>query len=280
MNKKLIYRVLLLLTASFLGSCMGGGQAPVISRDGQVSKSAVRKPDQERVIPGAGKVDAVRRGVYTVVRGDTLYSIAWRYQLDYKQLADWNQIRSPYIIHIGQKIRLKAPLVVKQPPVVAKKDPHRKKPVPSTPRQSSEAKQVVTTPGPDNTMKAAPAASGKFKWQWPARGKLIASNSASNRNGIAIQGVMGQTVTSAAPGKVVYSGNGLVGYGNLIIVKHNQSFLSAYAHNSRLLVSEGADVAAGQPIAEMGNSGTNNVKLYFEIRKDGKSVDPLRYLPK
>lgn len=280
MNKMPIYRGLLLLTAFILCSCMGGGQAPVISRDGQVSKPVARKPDQERVIPGAGKADAVRRGVYTVVRGDTLYSIAWRYQLDYKQLAVWNQIRSPYIIHIGQKIRLLPPRIVKQAPVVTKADPHRKKPGPSSPVQKSETKQVVTDPGPDNTTKATITPGGKFKWQWPARGKLVASNSSSNRNGIAIQGKMGQIITSAAPGKVVYSGNGLVGYGNLIIVKHNQSFLSAYAHNSRLLVNEGADVAAGQPIAEMGNSGTNSVKLYFEIRKDGKSVDPLRYLPK
>jgi lipoprotein NlpD len=119
-------------------------------------------------------------------------------------------------------------------------------------------------------------------WVWPTRGRLLRSFQSSGRGkkGIDIGGHDGQPVKAAANGKVVYAGSGLVGYGRLIIIKHNENLLSAYGHNSKLLVSEGEQVRAGQQIAEMGSSGTNRTELYFEVRKDGKPVDPLRYLPK
>jgi lipoprotein NlpD len=120
------------------------------------------------------------------------------------------------------------------------------------------------------------------RWIWPTRGRILRSYQSSGRGkkGIEIGGHDGQPVKAAATGKVVYAGSGLVGYGRLIIIKHNENLLSAYGHNSKLLVSEGDQVEAGQQIAEMGSSGTNRTGLYFEVRKDGKPVDPLSYLPR
>jgi lipoprotein NlpD len=118
-----------------------------------------------------------------------------------------------------------------------------------------------------------------IKWQWPARGKVVAADSVLGERGINILGTRGQPVVATAPGHVVYSGSGLVGYGKLIIIKHNDTYLSAYAHNDRLLVAEGAQVAGGQQIGEMGSTGTRRVMLHFEIRRDGKPVPPLQFLP-
>lgn len=272
---------LLVVAVLGLSACMGGGRAPVYSRDGQASGTVEQKPVPQRSIPGtkstAGKAYVpVKKNHYRVVRGDTLYSIAWRYQLDYKKLAKWNQIRSPYLIKVGESLRLIPPLNIPKPRVVATKKP---KPY-AKPKPPTVKPKTPVVKKPVQVVKTKPVKPlAKVTWKWPAKGKLISSNTVSARNGIDIKGKVGQTVKAAAAGKVVYSGSGLVGYGNLIIIKHNKSFLSAYAHNSQLLVSEGTSVVIGQPIAEMGNSGTNIVKLHFEIRKDGKSVNPKNYLP-
>ncbi len=269
-----------IIVAFLLSSCMGGG-APIYSRERQpTAQRTEAKPVPQTVIRGAekGKTltnSAIPPKFYQVIAGDTLYSIAWRYKLDYKELAKWNGIRSPYLIHVGEKLRLTPP-AGKPVTVIAKKD----KPKPTS-KSSGEGKkntpEIRKATSPKASLEKFPK---KLTWQWPAKGKLIQSQTVSGRNGIDIAGKMGQTVRAAASGKVVYSGSGLVGYGNLIIIKHNNSFLSAYAHNSHLLVNEGMRVQSGQPIAEMGNTGTNRVKLHFEIRKDGKSVNPLKYLPK
>ncbi len=278
------FTCLLIILLFGLTSCMGGGRAPVYSRGDQQSAPVEKKPVAEKIIPGSsGITDPImRKDFYKVISGDTLYSIAWRYKLDYKKLARWNAIRAPYVIHVGKKLRLTPPpekpiqvaAKVKNPGPYPNQPPVEKKPVPKPEgKPPTVVKQVPIKP----TSKLSSRISS---WQWPAKGKLISSNTVSSRNGIDIKGKMGQTVKAAAAGNVVYSGSGLVGYGNLIIIKHNKTFLSAYAHNSRLLVGEGTKVSVGQPIAEMGNSGTNMVKLHFEIRKDGKSVDPLKYLSK
>ncbi len=279
-----------------LTSCLGGGQAPVYSRGEQQSERVTQKPVPQEVIAGSvvakRKVNSTeQKNYYKVIKGDTLYSIAWRYKLDYKILAKWNAVRSPYVIHVGKKLRLIPPLkpvkeiakfenpgpFPKPEPRPVPKEPDSKFvtiPVPKIPQQTSPKVK------PLSVRKLAPVLPAKISsWQWPSRGKLISSNTVSARNGIDIKGKAGQPVKAAAAGIVVYSGSGLVGYGNLIIIKHNKTYLSAYAHNRRLLVEEGGKVKAGQAIAEMGKSGTNTVKLHFEIRKDGKSVDPLKYLP-
>ena len=213
-------------------------------------------------------------GYYTVSRGDTLYAIAFRYGLDYRQLASANSIPYPYTIHPGQKIDVRgggsAP--VTPGPVAVKK--------PSVQPGGSVQPPQVTTPGAGKPPEM-PADAQVSQWIWPANGKIVARFSASKpvNKGIDIGTSLGEPVLAAAAGTVVYAGTGLRGYGNLIIVRHNDRFLSAYAHASRILVRENQTIKAGEKIAETGSTGTDEVKLHFEIRENGKPVDPLRFLP-
>lgn len=193
---------------------------------------------------------------HKVQKGDTLFSISWRYGISTKELARWNNIPYPYTIYPGQKLRLNST-------------------APSS-RTAKKTSNKKTTPQPSKKKaKAVPVGD----WRWPVKGKLVGKFSNVN-NGIDIAAKEGTGVGAAAAGKVVYAGNGLRGYGNLLIIKHNASFFSAYAHNRRLLVAEGANVKAGQKIAEVGSTGTDRVMLHFEIRRDGNPVDPLKYLPR
>lgn len=225
---------------------------------------------------------------HIVAKGETLYSIAWRYDLNYKALARANNINASFSIYPGQRLILaeKSPPKVK-PEVkkVARATPPAKtvKKVISKPKSSS--KKVIRSKKQAPVVAKSTAPNGTKKtstWVWPTHGKLISTFQSSNglHKGIDIQGQLAQPVISASAGKVVYSGDGLRGYGKLIIIKHSEKFLSAYAHNRRLLVKEGALVKVGQKIAEMGSTGTDTVKLHFEIRYDGKPVNPLKYLPK
>ncbi|WP_390615071.1 peptidoglycan DD-metalloendopeptidase family protein [Maricurvus nonylphenolicus] len=209
---------------------------------------------------------------HVVSKGETMFSIAWRYGIDYKTLARYNGIARPYTIYPGQRLRLHSSRVTYKSPVKSVTKTAPKTPVS---RSKTPTKTVVKKPS------SAPSYSS-FKWRWPAKGKLINGFSTSKglNKGVDIAGRLGESVSAAGPGVVVYAGNGLRGYGNLLIIKHNEKFLSAYAHNHRLLVAEGNQIKAGQKIAEIGSSGTDQTKLHFEIRRDGKPVDPLRYLPK
>lgn len=204
-------------------------------------------------------------GSYVVQRGDTLYSIAWRNGLDYQTVAAWNRIAAPYTIYPGQRILLR-------PPGSAAS---RAKPAPS--RQAPSASGMRPAPSV-----ALSDGDPMPAWQWPATGPILRRFDANStgKKGISIGGTHGTPVRAAASGNVVYAGSGLVGYGRLIIVKHNDTYLSAYGHNKELRVNEGDAVRAGQVIAEMGSSGTNRIQLHFEIRRQGKPVDPLRYLPR
>lgn len=282
-EQRQLFTCFLMIIILGLTSCMGGGRAPVYSREQQKATPIAKKPIPQKVIPRAGDATkpVMRKNYYQVVRGDTLYSIAWRYKLDYKKLAKWNSISTPYVIHVGKKLRLIPPPAKPVRKIVKTEKPanyQKPKPPPVSKKPETKTGSIAKqAPVVKQTQKLPAKIS---QWQWPTKGKLVSSDTVSGRNGIDIKGKMGQTVKAAAAGNVVYSGSGLVGYGNLIIIKHNKTFLSAYAHNSRLLVNEGTTVSAGQPIAEMGNTGTNMTKLHFEIRKDGKSVDPLKYLPK
>lgn len=216
----------------------------------QLSKP-VRKPASEQV---------------TVRKGDTLYSISFAYGEDFKTIADMNGIRPPYTIYPGQRLRLKpAPKTgVRTAPAV---NP-TKKPAP------------ISTPSPKKSSKTSGTAH-RIQWRWPTSGKILRgySSRAPRKKGIGIAGSKNQIIEPAAGGKVVYSGNGLIGYGNLIIVKHNETYLSAYAHNSKVYVSEGQEVQVGQKIALMGANENDTPMLHFEIRKNGKPENPLKYLP-
>lgn len=224
---------------------------------------------------------------HTVEQGDTLYSVAFLYGKTVDELAAWNGIRKPYTIYRGQKIRLTAPsrkpaLVVHKPgpskPKISASS--RPKPARSTNVQPSQPK--TTTSRSRKPATSAPVSGkGPPTWTWPANGLLIRRFDVRSmgKKGINIAGKPGSPVRAAAAGKVVYAGSGLSGYGRLIIIKHNRDFLSAYAHNRKLIAREGQWVKKGELIARMGSSATDRTELHFEIRKKGQPVDPLRYLP-
>lgn len=202
---------------------------------------------------------------YRVQGGDTLYSISFSYGLDFRDVARWNGISPPYRIFPGQRLRLR--------PGSSRPAPRARAPEP--PRATSQRSERPRPPDP------APRQS-KLQWQWPTQGKVIRNFSATDngKKGIAIAGRAGQPVRAAADGEVVYSGEGLLRYGKLIIIKHNQTYFSAYAHNRVLLVNDGQRVKAGQTIAELGSTGTTRPMLHFEVRRNGDPVDPLAYLPR
>ena len=226
---------------------------------------------------------------HTVSKGDTLYSIAWSYGLDYKDVAAWNGIRAPYRIYPGERLRLTVRAAKRKGAARsgASHSSTRTKPPPvksastarGTHRSRSSQVRASTEPRP-SVKKSSAQAAKRVSWTWPTKGQLLRGFSQTGRKGVDIGGKLGQPVYAAGDGRVVYSGSGLLGYGKLIIVKHDKNYLSAYAHNHRILVSEGDEVARGQRIAQMGRTGADRVKLHFEIRRDGKPVDPLRYLPK
>ncbi|MFC3717450.1 peptidoglycan DD-metalloendopeptidase family protein [Luteimonas soli] len=218
---------------------------------------------------GGSRVSTPKYGATAVVkRGDNLYRIATNNGITTLDLATWNDIDPPYTIYPGQRLRLYP------------SDGRRTAARPAPSRSASTTKQ----PAPSATRPTPPpaAASSPFSWRWPTEGQIVGTYRAGDptRQGIDIAGTGGQPVRAAAGGVVVYSGSGLVGYGELVIVKHNDEWLSAYGHNRARLVNEGQVVKAGEQIAEMGRSGAARDMLHFEIRYNGKPVDPRAYLPK
>ena len=222
-----------------------------------------------------------RGKTHTVARGETLFSIAWRYGLDLNKLAAFNGIKPPYTIFPAQKIRLDTHGVNEAASNINSGTKLNEN-GDSEPSSDATGNRSKKRPNNEKILPKATIIYSPVKWQWPAAGKPVAlfqGNLGLNK-GIDIRGNLGEPVLAAASGRVVYAGSGLSGYGNLLIIKHNEIFLSAYAHNSRLLVKEGDFIKGGQHIADMGSSGTDRVKLHFEIRSEGSPVDPLRYLPK
>lgn len=225
---------------------------------------------------------AIKLTHHTVSRNDTLYSIAWRYGIDTRTLASLNNLPPPYTIHVGQKINLASDDASGSTySSVAASSPDVE--VIAVPDDANTVTEVVK-PSMEPVVKQNPVAaiSSSGRWMWPTKGRIISGFSSTDplRKGIDLAGQLGEPVIAADSGSVVYAGSGLAGYGELVIIKHNEQFLSAYGHNSKLLIKEGDAVKAGQRIAEVGSSGTDSNKLHFEIRKDGKPVDPLAYLPK
>lgn len=266
------------LAILLLNACAGSrAPAPLNGRGPVMLKDSANRQDN----PGS----------YTVKRGDTLFGIAFRYGMDVRELARLNNIADPNTIFVGQELRLStAPISsgdsgnrrlaaeaparssANNPPVVARKTP-------AVSHRASPPTPVRTSP---ETNFAGDDKKQVTKWMWPANGRVVGqfSSGGQGNKGIDISGNAGEPVIAAADGRVVYSGSGLRGYGQLIIIQHSSELLSAYAHNRRLFVEENQTVKAGQKIAEMGNSDTDTVKLHFEIRYQGQPVDPLRYLPR
>ena len=243
----------LLAIASLLAAC---GSSHVVREYGTRSKPPVR-------------VSAPKYGATaTVQRGQTLYRIATDNGISALDLAMWNNVPPPYTIYPGQRLRLY--------PGTARATPSSRS---STRRPTAT---TTTRPAPPAPVAIAIPAQSTFAWRWPADGQLVGRYAPGEptQQGIDIAGNAGAPVRTAADGVVVYSGSGLVGYGELVIVKHNDQWLSAYGHNRSRIVNEGQVVKAGQQIAEMGHSGAARDMLHFEIRYNGKPVDPLQYLPR
>ncbi len=216
---------------------------------------------------------------YVVKRGDSIYNISWGFGLNFQDIAKWNGLKKPYAVKFGQVIVLRKEATgktAKTRPLNARASATKQAAVATT----LPAKRLA--PSPKRNTANAPAvvfSKSPAKWNWPAEGKLAGKYApVKGSNGIQIAGVAGSPIKATAAGNVVYAGEGLRGYGKLIIVKHSIRFLSAYAHNQDILVKEGQSIKSGQQIARMGSSGTQVTMLHFEIREDGKSVDPLKYL--
>ncbi|MFC4158719.1 peptidoglycan DD-metalloendopeptidase family protein [Chitinimonas lacunae] len=328
-----------LLSALLIVACAhdpNRAPAPIVDRTKPVTRPSSTAPAERET--GADW----RPKVYTVKKGDTLYSIALEHGLDYREVAAWNQLSDPNLIKIDQQLRLTVPdengdsgVVVKPlkpetdagvtirpvsdgavtpaptrpdtpapvraevaypkalklsystdaatvarlaegPEQVAAR-PRLEKPVEIKPVEVKPAEPKPTEPKPVESKPQPVGDDEVASWVWPATGRVVAPFSDSSK-GIDIAGRLGHPVLASAGGRVVYAGTGLRGYGKLVIIKHNKTYLSAYAHNSQLLVKEGDNVKKGDKIAEMGNTDTEQVKLHFEIRRFGKPVDPTKYL--
>ena len=328
-----ILRLTCIAVVAWFAGCASNPPAPVVdlslpNENTTASTSALRSES----------------ATYRVVRGDTLYSIAFKHGFDFRDLAAWNGIASPYRIFVGQELRLSAPPAavvastaaatpepepgqavttgigentattapLSSSPAAAQKPsafepiatqaataPAPALPTSTAPVAATTEKPPVSTPAPKPVEQAPPVSNpvapppakpaestaelnaGGVTWRWPADGKVVGTfvSGDQTRQGLDIAGSAGDPVRAAADGEVVYSGNGLIGYGELVIVKHNANFLSAYGHNRKRLVKEGDRVKAGQEIAEMGATSASRDELHFEIRKNGKPVNPLDYLP-
>ena len=282
-----------LLAVALLAGCSTSStqRAPVEDRGGAGVAGAPRI--DPATLPGAE--NAGKPGFYTVRAGDTIMKIATEVNQPWREIARWNNLENPNQIEVGQVLRV-VPPPGSTPPVTVVTEPARPgaaaSPAAPAPGRPPVPVATQTTPGvaaapAPAPAPAAPAASAAppsagaddVDFIWPANGPMIAGFDEAKNKGLGIGGKAGDPVLAAADGRVVYAGAGLRGYGNLIILKHNNTFLTAYAHNQTLLVKEDQTVKKGQKIAEMGSTDADRVKLHFEIRRSGKPVDPARYLP-
>lgn len=252
--------------------------------------------DATKPLPLPGAENAGKPGYYTVKPGDTLIRIGLETGQNWRDIARWNNLGNANVIEVGQVLRVLPPAVeadavASKPVATAKVEPRPLDAKPATgasaPVASASAPSPSAAPAPAPTAAAsaspapvpAAASNDEPNWAWPASGAVLASYDDARNKGVVIGGKAGDPVLAAADGRVVYAGSGLRGYGNLVIVKHNATYLTAYAHNQTLLVKEDQAVRRGQKIAEMGSTDAERVQLHFEIRKLGKPVDPTKLLP-
>ena len=232
--------------------------------------------DRSTPVASAPTQEPVPPGFYRVKRGDTLIRIALDNGQSYRDIAAWNNITDPNLIEVDQVLR------VKPPPSSARVVTKPIEPIKPVDSKASTDKKVATKKVEEKEVASAEpkadAVDPPIKLSWPAKGKVVEEFNEAKNKGIDIAGKMGEPIQAAADGKVVYAGNSLRGYGNLVIIKHDNTYLTAYAHNRTLVVKEGENVRKGQRIAEMGDSDANMVKLHFEVRMNGKPVNPMQYL--
>ena len=291
-SRSLVVGVSVTLTALVLAGCgTRMTKAPVEDRgtsSASSSPSSVPGVVVTPIKPLPGAENAGKPGYYTVKAGDTLIRIGLENGQGWKDIARWNNLDNANLIEVGQVLRVVPPAptaaaaatetgVVARPVASSAVVPAS---AASTPKPAASAAVAVPAPLPPPTPAAAAASSeDDVPFIWPASGTLLAGFDEARNKGYDISGKAGDPVLAAADGRVVYAGAGLRGYGNLVILKHNNTFLTAYAHNQALLVKEDQTVRRGQKIAEMGSTDADRVKLHFEIRRQGKPVDPVRYLP-
>jgi lipoprotein NlpD len=280
--------LVVMVACSLLAAC---GHSRVARRD--YDSPPPRSSSSTRAPASRAAPSPIPSGAVHVVRaGETLYGISFRFGLRYQDVAAWNGISDPYTIEVGQRLRLRPPGSMPSPPRPADggiasstpRRPHPLSPNPSRPVDPAPGSAVAAPPATVAAPSVRPPASAVAtpSWRWPAQGQIIGRyvSGDQTQQGINIAGSAGQPILAAADGIVVYSGAGLVGYGELIIIKHSDEWLSAYAHNRRRLVTEGTRVKSGEVIAEMGKTGAIREMLHFEIRRNGKPVDPLAFLPR
>ena len=275
MKTKFFSFVLIFVITFVLVGCTVPRPAPVETRTVEME----RKPIEAYFKRKKNLVDGA---FYTVRKGDTLYGIALTFGQNWRDIASWNNLSDPDKIKIGEKLRV----VPKDTGNAAVSIPLKPAAIETPPGNSSSGEsEVAGIKGaledslPDNSIDRDEGLVTSLGWVWPANGQITEQFSDSNSKGISIAGVAGEAIFAVSDGKVVYSGNGLRGYGNLIIIKHPDEFITAYAHNKSIFVKEGEIVNKGQKIAEMGMSETDSPKLLFEVRRGGKPLDPLIYLP-
>jgi len=306
MRMNITPRLAALLTVSIvLSACSTATrQAPVVDRPAPTAANKRPHPATSPA-PAAEESKADARGSYTVRKGDTLLRIALDAGQNYRDLVAWNNLSDPDDIKVGQVLRIAPPdrngsavagtnpitmPGADKPAVVPRKSTPRGDKKPYTESNLAETQKddvPAVNPKAAERPSAALAAGStvtanddeKLSWMWPSNGRIVATFDEGKNKGIDIAGKLGQQVMAAGAGKVMYAGSGIRGYGNLVIVKHSNSLLSAYAHNRAILVKEGQSVTKGEAIAEMGDSDADTVKLHFEIRQQGKPVDPSKFLP-
>ncbi|MSP99116.1 MAG: LysM peptidoglycan-binding domain-containing protein [Methylotenera sp.] len=315
MRNVLLFTALWLLVS--LVGCSSTPPASVIDRlpvnkPSKIDHTSAKKPTT--VIRPTYKAGDWRPDTYTVKKGDNLFSIGLEHGYYYKDIAQNNNIAPPYNIQVGQVLKLKSQKyntsqpnsdgieitsintenntasAASSPSVGAVNEPKAlrepysdealKKPPPAAKVTSTITAEPTNKPTVDSKIEVKPTneSSEDIEWAWPTKGKVVANFNEVSNKGLDIAGTTGQPVNAAAAGKVIYSGSDLRGYGKLVIIKHNATYLSVYAHNSQILVKEGQQISIGQKIAEMGSSDSNAIKLHFEIRRLGQSVDPSKYL--
>lgn len=257
-----------------LAACASKSPAPVLERR---PSAAVPPPAVVTAPPAPGPASRPAgrdsaAATYTVKKGDTLFAIALDHGQDYRDLVKWNNLENANLIRIDQVLRVVPP--------EGEQAGSRAGAAPDSQTAAIQPGAVQSRPiEPAPKADAGTTSEEPISWSWPGTGRVIEEFSEAKNKGIDLEGKAGDPVLASADGKVVYSGSGLRGYGNLVIVKHDNMFLSAYAHNRMLLAKEGQAVKRGQKIAEMGNSDSDKVKLHFEVRRQGKPVDPMKYLP-
>lgn len=263
--------VLMALSLFSLSACSSRPIARAPVEDRGDSKVVQPAPIDSKPLPGLYAANAGKPGYYTVKPGDTIMQIGRVSSQNWRDLVRWNNLDSPNQIEVGQVLR------ITPPEGTAVATPVNPAATPSKPLPPMVAMPGATTAPNVSTTPVAP--DDDIAWIWPSNGALIAGFDEVKNKGLKIGGKLGDPVVASADGRVVYAGSGLRGYGNLVILKHNETYLTAYAHNQTLLVKEDQTVRKGQRIADMGSSDADRVMLHFEVRRQGKPVDPAKYLP-